>query len=203
MTHQYGKHGFPGTFNSRIKGGNWYRTSSGVINAASLGQNKMTLQPFWPAYRGTIDGLAYEMTVKAVSASGTDTMRFALYDDDGEGTPTGAPLFQTANLDLEGTPGNVGVQTTAVSWTGIEPKLYWLGCSRRNTGTIGTSPSLRLAANDANKVMTLGDSSATPVMGTTHWCNYEMTISADILPTIASLTKGTFIQTALILVKFT
>lgn len=204
MTHQFGRHGFPSCHNSRVKGGVWYRTQGGIINAASLGQNKMTLIPVWFAYRGTIDGLAYEMTVKAVSASGTDTMRIGLYDDDGQGQPTGATLFQTANLDLEGTDGNVGVRTTVVSWTGIEPKLYWLGVSRRNTGTIATSPSLRLAANDGFKDRLVSDSSATPVMGAgPMWCNYEMAISADTLPTISGITKGTFVQTVLVLVKFT
>lgn len=205
MTHQFGKQGLPIVGNPRIRAGHWYRTQSGTINEAALGQNKMTLIPFWPGYRGTLDGLAYESTLQGSSGSGTDTMRIGLYADDGQGRPTGAPLFETANQDMEGAGGTLGVHTIAVSWTNIEPTLYWLAVSRRNTGAITTSPRLRLAAADDLKDKLASDANATPAatfMGTAPIGNYEMTISADALPTISGLAIGTFVQTVLVLVKF-
>lgn len=205
-THPFGLGGYPVTGLPRIRGGHWYRTSGGVINAAILGLNKMTLQAFWPAYRGTLDGIAYENTVQAVHASGTEILRFGLYADDGEGRPTGAALFQTASLDMEGSDGTVGIHAVSTSWTGIKPQLYWLACNRFTTGTVSTSSRQRLAANDDMKDYMQSDANATPAatfMGASPICNYEMATTTAALPTIASLTIGTFVQTCLICVKFT
>lgn len=207
--HPFGLNGPPNCNHTRIRGGHYYRVGSGVINAATLAVNMMILVPFWPAYKGTIDSVGYEVTTKAVHASGTETMRLGIYDDDGEGRPTGAALFQTANLDLEGTDGNVGVHAVATSWTGIEPKLYWLANTRRTTGTLATSGVLRLQADDEFKNRIISDEQATPQIMTVSgptlngWCNYQMSISADALPTIASLAHGTFIQSMMWMIEFT
>lgn len=207
-THPFGLNGPPNVNHSRIRGGHWYRVGNpAVINSLPLANNFMVLVPFWPAYRGTIDGVAYELVTAAVHASGTETFRIGLYADDGQGRPTGAALFQTANIDME-TVGT-GAHAVAVSWTGIKPQLYWLAITRRQGGTVGTNGALRLGSFDDFRDCIVGDEGATPQIMTVSgpafnaWCNYEMAIVADALPTIASLAHGTFIQSPMLMVKFT
>lgn len=203
MTHQFWKNGQPAFSNPRIKAGSWYRTSSGPItNATTQDVTTMVLTPFWPAYTGTINGFAYEMTTKAVHASGTEVVRVGIYDDDGQGRPTGSPLFQTADLDMEGTPGNVGVTTNVVSWTGIRPQLYWLAWGKFTTGTQATGSIQRYAGLDEFKDYILNDSAATPNVGATPFANFKHTLASSTLPSISALAIGTRLDTPLLLVKF-
>lgn len=200
MVHQFGPSGLPGPSLPRVRGGHWYRTAFGTLSAGTYLDDMCIWTPFWPGYRGTLDGLAWEVTTQAVNA-GNDTMTFGIYDDDGEGRPTGSALFQTAAQSLEVAPG---VKTLAVSWTGIEPKLYWLACGHFTTSTITTASQLRLAAVDGFKNFIMSDSGATPTMGAAvPYCNYQQAMVATTVPTIATLLVGTQLASPLVLVKFT
>lgn len=203
-THPFGLNGVPGPSLPRIRGGHWYRTAFGALSAATPIDDMCIWTPFWPAYRGTIDGIAYEITQLAVN-TGNDTSTFGIYDDDGQGRPTGAALFQTASQNNE-TPTTTGVKTVATSWTGIKPKLYWLAYGRFTSTAAVSSPLplLRCASVDGFKNFIMSDSGATPTMGATiPYTNYQQAMVATTVPTVGTLLVGTQLASPLILVKFT
>lgn len=203
-THPFGLSAVPGCANRRIRGGHWYRTSSGIISSTQPLDDMCIWTPFWPAYRGTIDAVAFEVTQQATN-TGNDTLTIGIYNDDGQGRPTGSALFQTSSQSLEVAPAVKTV--TSLSWTGIVPKLYWLAAGRfTNSAVSSPVPLLRCAANDDFKDRMVSDSNATPAagfMGAAPSCNYQQAMVATTLPTVATLLMGTQTASPLLLVKFT
>ena len=201
MPHPFGLNGVPGPSLPRIRGGHWYRTAFGTLSATTPIDDMCIFTPFWPAYRGTIDGVAFEVVAFGTN-TGNDTMTIGIYDDDGQGRPTGSALFQSTAISLE---TSNGVRTQVVSWTGIKPKLYWLAAGRfTNSATSSPLPTVRCASVDGFKNFIMSDSGATPTMGAAiPYTNYQQAMVATTVPTVATLLVGTQLASPLILVKFT
>ena len=150
----------------------------------------MFLNPLFPAKACTLDRIAYEITTQGVSASGTDRMRFGIYNSDNStGRPTGAPLIDLSDVDLEAT---TGVKVFDCTNQALDSKLYWFAAVRQTTGSIGTAAVVRHASLPVLSMNFVTDTQTTPTIGTANPGGMMFTQSSvtGALPSIGSLTMS-------------
>lgn len=165
----------PTMWNNAATSNAWYKAGQhGAISSGIPAANTLFAYPFWPTRRCTITRLAYEVTVQGVSASGTDVMRFGLYDNFGvlgqEWYKPGARIVDFGTVDLEANAP--GVYVFDVANQACNPKLLWFAAVRQTSGTIGTAAQLRLqGGTQFNQGIMAPNGVTTPTIGTSGGAN--------------------------------
>lgn len=157
----------------------------GSVDAASPTAGEMYLIPLWPSKAVTIKQIAFEITTQGVSASGTDVLRFGVYNSSTGGVPSGAALIDWGTSDLEAT---TGVKVVNVTDQALDPKLYWLAVVRQTTGSIGTAGQVRRQLPHMNNSFLMRQTSG-PTIGTDGATGgyYLQTSVTGALPSIGTI----------------
>lgn len=162
----------------------------GSTAAGTPSAGDMSLIPMALSRSGTIHQLFFEITTQGVSASGTDVIRFGVYNsDDTTMRPTGAAVVDFGTSDLEAT---VGVKTFNVTNTALGPRLYWFAIVRQTTGSISTAAQVRRQSPSHECYKYLSEITV-PAIGSTGGLgtSYVQTGVTGALPTIGTLTYDT------------
>lgn len=160
----------------------WYQTQAGVSGTIAAANNRAYAVPFVMTKRGTISGVACEITTAFATTAGT--LRVAIYDDGGGR----APQFKT--FEYPTVAATVGVKTfTAAVGYAHAPGTYWLVAAIQ--GASGTAGNWRTVTGIHEM---LGDGAATPNFNTAYNTYYSDTGFSGTFPggfgTVAGFVGG-------------
>lgn len=165
----------------------WKKASQhGSVDAAAPTAGEMYLMPLWPSKAVTIKQIAFEITTQGISVSGTDLLRFGIYNSSTGGVPSGAALIDWGTSDLEAV---AGVKVVNVTDQALDPVLYWLAVVRQTTGSIGTAAQVRRQLPHMDNSYFMRQTGATPAIGTDGATGgyYLQTSVTGALPSIGTI----------------